>query len=517
MESSAHNQRIFWGCFIALITTSMAFIIRAILIGDSSAWPAEFGLDRVQAGTLFGAGLWPFSISIIVFSLFIDKVGYRFAMFFSFGCYLLFGVLMLMAYGAVNAEGVALEAAQANAWGYLLWGSVILGLGNGTVEAFINPVVATLFRDEKSKWLNILHAGWPGGLVLGGVLTILLGGYVTGDWRVLIGLIFLPAVVYLVMLFNVKFPVQERVAAGTSYREMLAEFGIIGALIAFGLIFARLTDVGGWPEWLGWMLTILAVGGYGAYCRSLGRPLLIALVLIMIPLAITELGTDGWITGLMERPMSEIGWNPAWVLVYTSAIMMVLRFFAGPVIKALTPIGLLAAASALAILGLWLLSFASGLFFIFFAATVYGVAKSYFWPTMLGTVAEQSPKGGALTINAIAGIGMLCVGIIGTPFIGYIQESSVAEGVKEETTFYETIMVEEEYLLGVYDTVDSGAAGELTPEQQDQLTDITDRETQGALAKMTIFPAIMLAAYIALWLYFRSKGGYRAASVESGH
>ena len=138
---------------------------------------------------LFGAGIWPFAISIILFSLFIDRVGYKFAMLFSFFCYTIFGALALMAYGTVDAATPeTLEVARSSAWLYLYWGSVILGLGNGTVEAFINPVVATLFKDEKSKWLNILHAGWPAGLVCGGILFIVLGSAIQADWRVLIAL-----------------------------------------------------------------------------------------------------------------------------------------------------------------------------------------------------------------------------------------------------------------------------------------------------------------------------------------
>ncbi len=210
MKHSKNDQIVFWGAFVALITTSMAFIIRAILI-NSGIWPEQFGLDKVQSGVLFGAGIWPFAISIILFSLVIDRVGYKFAMFFSFGCYAVFGALALMAYAAVNSDFTDLPTAQAKAWSYLYWGSVILGLGNGTVEAFINPVVATLFRDEKSKWLNILHAGWPGGLVIGGILAIGLGSIVADDWRILVALMFLPALVYLVMLARVKFPVNERV------------------------------------------------------------------------------------------------------------------------------------------------------------------------------------------------------------------------------------------------------------------------------------------------------------------
>ena len=495
----------------------MAFIIRAILI-NSGIWPEQFGLDKVQGGVLFGAGIWPFAISIILFSLVIDRVGYKFAMFFSFGCYAVFGTLAVMAYGVVNGEVADLAAAQAKAWNYLYWGSVILGLGNGTVEAFINPVVATLFKDEKAKWLNILHAGWPGGLVLGGVLAIGLSRVVASDWRILIGIMFLPAIVYLVMLAKVKFPVNERVAAGASYKEMLAEFGVAGALIAFSLIFAQLGQVFAWSAALTWVLVGLSVLAYGAYCRSLGNFLLLALLVIMMPLATTEIGTDGWISGLMEKPMHEAGWDPTWVLVYTSAIMMVLRFNAGPIIKRFGPLGLLASCAALAIVGLYLLSSAKSVAFIFFAATLYGVAKTYFWPTMLGVVAEQTPKGGALTLNAIAGIGMLAVGILGFPFIGFLQESSVTSAIKEEIpAVYEQVTQEDNYLLSKYTALNADAVAKLPEEVQLQATEIKERETQGALAKMCMFPAFMLVCYLALIAYFKGKGGYKPKVLGDTH
>ncbi|MGB0414562.1 MAG: MFS transporter [Coraliomargarita sp.] len=518
MEHSKNDKTVFWGCFIALITTSMAFIIRAILIG-SGVWPADFGLDGVESSRLFGAGLWPFAISIILFSLVIDYVGYRFAMFFSFVCYAGFAVLTLMAYGIVHgAEAADLAAAQARAWDYVYWGSIILGLGNGTVEAFINPVVATLFKDEKTKWLNILHAGWPAGLVAGGVIAISLAGPVAADWRILLAFIFAPAIIYVLMLFKAKFPVNERVAAGSSYKQMLAEFGVVGAFVAFSLIFSELANTFGWDPALRWGLVAVTVIGFGAYCRSIGSPLLIVLVLIMMPLATTELGTDGAITGLMEGTMHDAGWNPAWVLVYTSAIMMVLRFNAGPVIQKLTPLGLLMCCSALAIVGLFLLSMAKGLFFIFAAATLYGVAKTYFWPTMLGVVAEQTPRGGALTLNAIAGIGMLAVGILGQPVIGYLQETSVTGGIQEELPeVYESVTLENSFLLGDYTALDAAAVEKQPEAVQAQIDEIRERETQGALAKMTIFPAIMLATYIGLFLYFRSQGGYKPKVLGEAH
>ena len=274
-QNSEPDMKLFWGCFIALITTAFAFITRAFLVNAEPFWPSTFGLNQVQAGELFGAGIWPFAISIIVFSLIIDQIGYRAAMLFSFVCYALYAVFAFQAYGIVTAEGLAgdaLKAAQAEAYTKLYWGSVILGLGNGTVEAFINPVVATMFNKDKTKWLNILHAGWPGGLVLGGILTILLGAQAAEDWRILIYLIAIPAVVYLVMLLKAEFPVNERVSSGTSYKEMLAEFGAIGALIAGYLIYRQLGMVFGWSDNVVYGLTAVSTIGYYLYCKSLGRP-----------------------------------------------------------------------------------------------------------------------------------------------------------------------------------------------------------------------------------------------------
>jgi len=511
-NKSSADMFLFWGCFIALITTAFAFITRAFLVNTPDLWPAAFGLDAVQSQELFGAGIWPFAISIIIFSLIIDNVGYKTAMIFSFVCYTLYAILAFMAHGIVSgAEGQALEAAQLKAYNYLYGGSVILGLGNGTVEAFINPVVATMFKKEKTKWLNILHAGWPGGLVLGGLLTILLGAQAANDWRILIYLIAIPAVVFLIMLLKANFPVNERVAAGTSYKEMLGEFGAIGALIATGLIFGQLGQVFGWSSTVTLALIALATIAYGIYCQSIGRPILIFLCLIMMPLATTELGTDGAITGIMEEPMTAAGWHPLWVLIYTSAIMAVLRFwFAGPIVEKLTPIGLLIASAVLAIIGLFFLSTAQGIAMIFIFATLYAFGKTFFWPTMLGVVSEQCPKGGALTLNAIAGIGMLTVGIVGGPMIGKMQEDSVAKTLSKES--YDKISVESSYLLGEYTAVDPKKVNAL--EDKDKINEEIKVAKQGALANITIFPIVMLICYIVLFIYFKGRGGYKTVDID---
>ena len=515
-NNSNGDKLLFWGCFVALITTAFAFITRAFLVNVPDLWPAAFSLDAVQGQELFNAGIWPFAISIIAFSLIIDKIGYKTAMFFSFACYAIYAALALTAYGIVNGvEGEALADAQTKAFGYLYLGSVVLGLGNGTVEAFINPVVATMFQKEKTKWLNILHAGWPGGLVLGGLLTIALGAQAAEDWRILIYLIAIPAIIFLVMLFKANFPVNERVAAGTSYKEMLGEFGVVGAFIAFGLIFGQLGQVFGWSSTVTLAIIVILTIAYGIYCQSIGRGILIFLCLIMMPLATTEIGTDSAITGILEEPMKAAGWNPLWVLIYTSAIMAVLRFwFAGPIVEKLTPIGLLIVSAALAVLGLFFLSTAQGFAMLFIFATLYGFGKTFFWPTMLGVVSEQCPKGGALTLNAIAGIGMLTVGIIGGPLIGKMQEDSAKNAL--EPAIYEKISKEDSYILGKYTAVDANKVSELGEEAAKETNDKIKVARQGALANVTIFPIAMLIAYISLFVYFKRRGGYKTVEIGGG-
>jgi MFS family permease len=514
--SNRHDKILFWGCFIALITTSYAFISRMILCGGQ--FVTDFGLDKVSVGELQGAGIWPFGVSIIVFSLFIDRIGYKVAMVFSFVSYLIYAALAFAAYGAIHgASGDALVAAQKHGYQLLYWGSIILGLGNGSVEAYINPIVTTMFNTEKTKWLNRLHAGWPGGLVLGGLCTIALAN--NSDWRITLGLILIPAFVFFFILATLKFPRSEREQAGVSYLTMLKELGAFGALVGFGLVFAQLGQVFGWSNGLVWGLTGAVVLIFAVVTKSFGRPLLAFLIIIMIPQATTELGTDGWITSLMTTPMQAAGHNPAWVLVYTSAIMVVLRFSAGPLIHKLSPLGLLAACSALAALGLFALSktATAGMLTIFAAATLYGVGKTFFWPTILGLTSEQCPRGGALTLNAVGGIGMLAVGILGAPFIGYLQESSATQQLQSANpALYQTVTVEKNYLLGKYQAIDPVKSAAMTDAAS--ATAIADATTTGqfsALGKMALFPIFTLSCYLALIGYFKSKGGYKPVRLDA--
>lgn len=517
---SKHDKLLFWGCFIALITTAFAFISRMFLIG---VWGEQFSLDAQQQGALLGAGVWPFAISIILFSLFIDKIGYKFAMVFSFLAYLIWSIVGVAAF-FVAKDGD--EASIQTAYNMLYWGSILLGLANGTVEAYINPVVATMFSKEKTKWLNILHAGWPGGLVVAGLVTIALGDV---PWWIKIGIIAVPAVVFFFMLIPLKFPENERVAAGVSYKAMLAEFGFSGAvLIGFLLVLQLIEALPMVPALVFIVGGTLAAIVFGLYTMSLGNPFVFIMSIIMMPLAVTEIGTDGWITGIMEGVFEDL--HPGWILIYTSAIMMTLRFVAGPIVHALSPVGLLIVSAILAIVGLVTLSMTAGVM-IFAAATLYAVGKTFFWPTMLGIVAEQSPKGGALTLNSLAGIGMLAVGVLGFPFIGVLQANHAIEDVQDNTAIVEAVpglvedgmlvaTVDKEAYYGVlpYQDLDNAKIAELVAplgeekaaEITAQIAEVKGKSAQGALFDMAIFPGFMLLCYIIMFFYFKSKGGYQA-------
>ena len=524
-----NSKILFWGCFIALITTAFGFITRMFLLDDPTITEGLLKLDPAEVGRYKGIQVWPFAVSIIIFSLIIDKVGYKFSMIFAFACQFIWAIM------GVSALMIAKDNPEL-ASGLIFWGGLVLALGNGTVEAFINPVVATMFDKDKTKWLNILHAGWPGGLVIAGVITISLG---SAPWALKLGTIAIPCLVYFFMLIKCRFPVQERVAAGVSYRGMLSEFGILGALVVSFLITLQLIDF--FPNvsegiWVGLGVAMVVV--FGLYTRSAGRPLLFVLILIMMPLATTEIGTDGWIGGIMG---AAVEFDAGWILVYTSVIMMVLRFFAGPIVHKLSPLGLLCLSAVLAIAGLLALAGVKGAFMIFAAATLYALGKTFFWPTMLGIVSEQTPKGGALTLNAIAGIGMLAVGVLGFPYIGVLQTQTEQKAIVENAEVTKAIpglvadgavtTLEDKKIYSIleYKAFDEKGAEKLVkklPEGDQEaaskmLGDTRGASKQKALAPMAIFPVIMLIAYIGLIMYFKARGGYKAIELGedggSGH
>ena len=494
VDSAADNQigmdekMLFTACFFAIAATASVFVVRGQVI---NAWAAEFALTGTQKGEILGVGLWPFAVTIVLFSLVVDRIGYGKSMCFALACHILSTVILIFAQG----------------YWWLYIGTFIVSMGNGAAQAVADPVVASMFTRNKTKWLNILHASWPAGMVVGGMLGIAISGL---DWRWRIAMLLVPMGMYGLLMLGRRFPVHERVAAGVSYKEMLRETGTLGMLLVLLLMFSEVGRVFGWHWSAVVTLSLACAGAFGWYTRSLGQPMFLFLLVLMIPLATTELGTDSWITSLMEGPMKQLNINAGWVLVYTSLIMTVLRFGAGPVVKALSPIGLLLASSLIAIGGLVALSKSTGMS-ILLAATLYGVGKTYLWPTMLGVVAERFPKGGALSLNITSAVGMMGVGIVGTVFLGMIQDQAVETRLqREQPALHQQIVTDKNSIFGEYAAVDPKRVTQLDQVQQETLQALGSEANKSALATVAIFPVIMLLGYLVLLLIFRARGGYAA-------
>lgn len=518
MSSTGHPRRLFLGCFVALVATAFAFAVRSAVLGD---WETQFDLTEEQKGIINGVGLYPFAISIILFSLIVDKVGYGTAMCFGFIGHLLSTILTIFA----------------PSFEVLYVATFIYALANGTVEAVINPVVATVYRDNKTHWLNILHAGWPGGLVLAGLLSIAVvkvgdtwGEQLPGEiWQWRMAVLFIPILIYGFLLFGLKFPTQERVAAGVSFREMLSEFGwgstyVVSFLIIMG-ISQVLTVFGEFTTYelkaieipYALLAAIVPTILFALWIPSFGRPMFVFLLVVMILLATTELGTDGWIQDIMGSVLEDPVKGTLF-FVYTAAIMFVLRFFAGPIVHRISPLGLLAASAAIAAAGLlWLGNAGPSVGVLFLAATLYAFGKTFFWPTTLGVVSEQYPKGGALLLNAISGVGMIAVGTLGGPAIGTLQDMDFNRAVQEQAAeIHPRIVRENKGAFFTYESIDKTQLAQLSPEESSQVESIERGTKQHALAKIAILPAIMCGCYLLLIGYFRSRGGYHA-QVLTGH
>lgn len=384
---------------------------------------AELGLSKQQIGEVFGASLWPIALTMIGFSLFIDRTGYKFPMLVAF----------------VLQVGSGVGTYLADSYFGLYFAALAAGLGHGIVEAVINPVCAAVYPREKTKWLTILHAAWPAGLVLGTLLIIGGDGMVDGGltWRAHALWILVPAVPYLLMYLPCKFPTDERVQAGVPYIEMLRQVGFLTAFLASGLMIYEIGNqvfqLGGVTRPDMWFEISLGAGAvvgaiFGMAVKSFGRPVSFLMCLLMIPVATAELGTDGWIKGLMAPVLNDLEINPAMALVFSASIMLVLRIFAGGVLKFFSPPSLLCISGIFSAVGLYWLSSAAGAA-VFVAFVLYALGQTYYWPCVLGFTSERYPKGGALTLNTVSAIGLLSAGIVGTPLLGAAFDRSIHDTV----------------------------------------------------------------------------------------
>lgn len=426
--SDKEKSMLFWASFISLAAAGFGFAFR---IAHMGSYGEEFGLSGLQVGIIAGSCFWPIAITMILFSLIVDKTGYKIPMFIAAALQIISGI------GTGMASG----------YGGLLAAAICAGLGHGIIEAVINPACAAVYPKQKTKMLTILHASWPAGIVAGTLLIMVLDGLVDGgiSWRIHALWIIVPAVVYALMYIPCRFPVDERVKAGVPFIDMLKQVGFLGAsLAAFMLIYQIggevLSDVFGlYDKPANWFFYSLiggiAVGAvFGFITKSLGKPLFFFLCILMIPVATAELSTDNWIKQLMAPVMEgDLGISANWAIIFSAGVMMMLRLYAGSILQVASPPVIMAVSGILSASALyWLGSSAAGIL-VLVAFTIYAVGQTYYWPCILGFVAERFPKGGALTLNTVSAMGLLSLGMIGNPILGVAQDKSIYKQAKENT------------------------------------------------------------------------------------
>lgn len=351
-QPTIQRSKLFWASCIALIFTSLTFSLRAAF---EPVWAAEFNMDKVETGWVFSPAFWGFTLAMVFGGTLVDVIGMKRIVSFAFVGHVAGAIVYLVAKDAMT----------------LFIGTLLIGIGNGMVEAACNPLVVTLYPNKKTTMLNRFHVWFPGGNVIGGLLAFFVLKEMQLDWRVLMIPLFICAVIYGILFFSLKFPKTERVAQGISTGDMF---------------------------------------------KACLNPLFLVMLACMFLTAATELGTGQWISALLEKSVE----NPILVLVFIFGIMAIGRFFAGPVVHRLNPNGMLIFSAIFSGIGLVLLSKTSGNM-TWLAAFVFSIGICFFWPTMLGFVSEYLPKTGALGLSLMGGAGMFSVSLILPVMGGWLE------------------------------------------------------------------------------------------------
>jgi predicted MFS family arabinose efflux permease len=362
-------RAIFWISVLALFTAALANAIRG---GASEAMKAELfdPTAAARSGELIGSALGNaflgFAISLLVISPLLDKIGAKRIILFAAASFIIGPVLILLAPTAGSFDAV---------YAVLTAGMIFTGFGWGATEGSINALTTTIYPDDKTGRLNILHAWWPAGMIVGGLLSVLLFGTGFG-WRTLIALLMIPGVALGIWVMRHEFPQTESTAAGVTFKEMMVEpFKHLGFWIFPAIMF----------------LTASAELAPGAW----------------VQVALTEtVGMDGIL-----------------LLVYVSAIMFAMRHFAGQLEHRFSDMGLLCISTIPAAIGLFLLATANSPVTALFAATLWAIGVCFMWPTMLAAVARRYPRSGSWGIGLVNFAGALAIYLV-LPEIGKIYDTA---------------------------------------------------------------------------------------------
>jgi len=366
------RRRLFIASSAALVANAMAFSICTDIMGD---FERVFQLTKVEAGQAVSWGAIGGVVVLFVGGALLDFVGIGRALWLAFVAHLAGTTVVLWAQGFWSL---------AVAW-------LFYAIAGGLVEAAVNPLAAAMYPDKKTHVLNVLHAWWPGGLIIGGLLAYALtkvfglagmpAWLQEHGWRIKMACVYVPVLLYAVLILGQKFPKTERVQAGVPARAMFRE-----AL----------------------------------------RPIFLLLLICMCLTASIELGPNRWVGVFIQ---DIVGIRGILMLVYTSGLMFFLRFFAGPLARVISSMGILIASSVLSGLGLLWLSYATSPATLFLAATVFGVGVAYFWPTMLGVTAERFVKGGAFLLGIVGAVGGLFLAYVTIPGMGWLHDRYTRGGL----------------------------------------------------------------------------------------
>ena len=354
IEKQSNAKRLFLLSCVALITTAMTFAIRARL---EKVWGIQFGLNAKSIALAMAPAFWGFTLAQFIGGPLVDVIGMKRFVRIAF---------------LLHLVGIVLTIFSHNFW-MLFSGTLFIGVGNGSVEAGCNPLVATIFPEAKTKMLNRFHVWFPGGIVIGSVVAYLVMDTLKLNWMILVGTLIVPLGIYGALMGGQSFPKTERVEMGVSYKDM-------------------------------W--------------KAIVRPLFLIMLFCMLLSAATELTTGQRISSLLEGT----GTAPILVLAFINGIMAIGRGFAGPIIQRLNTTGMLFFSAIVSTVGLLLMSYLNGAVPSFLAAAVFAVGICFFWPTMLGFVSENIPESGALGLSIFGGAGMLSTSIF-LPLSGWLTDS----------------------------------------------------------------------------------------------
>lgn len=400
-QQGVNANRLFYASCFALITTALSFGIRAGILDQLGV---DFDLNAKQLGYINSMWFLGFPISMIIGGLIYHKVGGKVIMQFAF---------------VAHAVGIIMTIYAGSYMGLLI-STLLIGLGNGCTEAACNPMIADAYKGNKmSTMMNRFHMWFPGGIVIGSLLS----GFMTDTLGILgqnqIWLLIIPTLIYAFLFFGQKWPkaqVQEAATLGGNLKAMIS-------------------------------------------------PIFIFIAICMTLTAISEFAPNQWVGLILEKS----GANPMIILALTAGLMAIARFFGGNVVAKFDQTGVLLGSAILATLGIYLFSTQTGAM-AYVAAVFFALGIAYFWPNMIGFVADKIPKSGALGMSIIGAIGMFMTGAV-QPIVGGWIDSDREAAAATGLTGDELILV-------------SG---------------------QNTLEKLTLFPGVLIILFTILYFWVKNR------------